>query len=201
MPRIFDNIEESLLPALQQTLTLCERADFCVGYFNMRGWKDLAEYVDRWPGGEGHCCRLLIGMQSRPDEELQQALSLAGTPDRLDNATALRWKKKLAEEFRNQLCYGAPTDADEGGLRKLATQIKSGKVIVKLFLKHFLHAKLYLLFRPDPLNPIIGYIGSSNLTLAGLSKQGELAALFGARVAGKQLLAAEREFKIRTPYE
>ena len=26
----------------------------------------------------------------------------------------------------------------------------------------------------DPLNPMIGYLGSSNLTLAGLSKQGEL---------------------------
>ncbi len=46
--------------------------------------------------------------------------------------------------------------------------------MVKLFLRHPLHAKLYLLFRQDPLNPKIGYLGSSNLTMAGLSKQGEL---------------------------
>jgi SNF2 family DNA or RNA helicase len=45
---------------------------------------------------------------------------------------------------------------------------------VKLFLRHPLHAKLYLLFRPDPINPAVGYLGSSNLTFAGLSKQGEL---------------------------
>jgi SNF2-related domain len=31
-----------------------------------------------------------------------------------------------------------------------------------------------LLFRPDPNNPITGFLGSSNLTLSGLSKQGEL---------------------------
>lgn len=72
------------------------------------------------------------------------------------------------------MSVGIPTNEDEAGLRKLAEQIKSKKVIVKLFLRHPLHAKLYLLFRPDPINPTVGYLGSSNLTLAGLSKQGEL---------------------------
>lgn len=45
---------------------------------------------------------------------------------------------------------------------------------VKLFLKHQLHAKLYLLHRSDPINPKVGFVGSSNLTFAGLSLQGEL---------------------------
>lgn len=31
-----------------------------------------------------------------------------------------------------------------------------------------------MLFRPDPINPTVGYLGSSNLTFAGLSQQGEL---------------------------
>jgi hypothetical protein len=30
MPRIFDNIEQTLLPALQQTLEVANHADFCV---------------------------------------------------------------------------------------------------------------------------------------------------------------------------
>ena len=80
----------------------------------------------------------------------------------------------MAEEFREQLTVGVPTRADEKGLRQLAQQIRDEKVKVKLFLRHPLHAKLYLLYRPDPVTPIVGYLGSSNLTLAGLSRQGEL---------------------------
>jgi superfamily II DNA or RNA helicase len=174
MPRIFDNIDQSLLPALRETLALSDRADFCVGYFNLRGWKQIDEQIERWSGDPSHCCRLLVGMQRLPQEDLREALSILGTHDGLDNQTALRLKQKLAEEFRHQLMLGTPTNEDEAGLRRLAAQIRAQKVIVKLFLRHPLHAKLYLLFRPDPITPAIGYLGSSNLTFAGLSQQGEL---------------------------
>jgi hypothetical protein len=174
MPRIFDNIEQSLLPALRETIQVADRADFCVGYFNLRGWKQLDSHIEKWSGGEGHCCRLLVGMQRLPQDELRESLSLISRDGEIDNQIAIRLKRKLAEEFREQLSVGIPTNEDEAGLRKLAEQIKSKKVIVKLFLRHPLHAKLYLLFRPDPINPSFGYLGSSNLTLAGLSKQGEL---------------------------
>lgn len=174
MPRIFDNIEQRLLPALCETIEVSDRADFCVGYLNLRGWRKLDSRIEQWSGGEGNQCRLLVGMQRLPDEELRAAIGLVKQDTGLDQNTVSRLRKKLAEEFREQLAIGVPTDADEIGLRRLATQIKDRKVAVKLFLRYPLHAKLYLLFRTDPVNPIVAYLGSSNLTLAGLSEQGEL---------------------------
>lgn len=174
MPRVFDNIQQPLLPALRNSLEKAERADFCVGYFNLRGWKNLDDRVEQWAGGDGKCCRLLIGMQKSPEAELRAALSVTGD-GLVDNAEANRARRQLAEEFREQLTLGTQSNEDEEGLRRLAAQIRARKVVVKLFLRHPLHAKLYLLFRPhDRDNPITGYLGSSNLTFAGLLKQGEL---------------------------
>ncbi|MBI4523877.1 MAG: hypothetical protein HY695_08715 [Deltaproteobacteria bacterium] len=108
MPRIFDNIDQQLLPALRETLELSTRSDFCVGYFNPRGWRQIDSYIDQWTGGENHCCRLLIGMPKRPQDELLRALSLSGQDGNIDNQTAVRIKKKLAEELREQLAKLAP---------------------------------------------------------------------------------------------
>ena len=174
MPQIFDNIDQHLLPTLSAAISLSERADFCVGYFNLRGWRQIDSFIEQWPGGDGHCCRLLVGMQRRPEEQLQAMFAAQGSQEPIDQQTAVRLKKRLAADFREQLMLGLPTSADEEGLRRLAGQIRAKKVVVKLFLRHPLHAKLYLLFRPDPLNPKVGYLGSSNLTFAGLSHQGEL---------------------------
>ncbi len=174
MPRIFDNIDQRLLPALSHTLQVCSRADFCVGYFNLRGWRQVAEYVEQWSGEEDNRCRLLVGMQTTTQEELRQALALNATDEGMDNPLAIRLKRKLADEFRKQLTIGAPTNEDEAGLRRLAQQLRDGKLVVKLHLRYPLHAKLYLLFRDDYNNPITGYLGSSNLTMAGLAGQGEL---------------------------
>ena len=71
MPRIFDNIEQKLHPALVETINAADRADFCVGYFNLRGWRLIDEQVEKWEGGEGRCCRILAGMQRLPHEEFR----------------------------------------------------------------------------------------------------------------------------------
>jgi hypothetical protein len=107
VPRIFDNIDQQLLPALRETIELSTRSDFCVGYFNLRGRKEIDSYIEPWSGGEGHCCRLLIGMAKLPQDELFSALSLSRHDGQIDNQTVLRLKKKLAEELRERLAESA----------------------------------------------------------------------------------------------
>jgi len=171
---IYDNIEQSILPELQHYLKEAYRADFCVGYFNLRGWRQIDAEIEQFKGGAGQACRLLVGMYRLPKEELQQALAIAGRPERMDQGQAIRLQNFMAQEFRQQLTYGAPTAADEEGLQRMRSQLLARKLQVKLFLRYPLHAKLYLIYRQDRAAPVIGYVGSSNLTLSGLKSQGEL---------------------------
>jgi len=46
VPRIFDNIDQQLFPALRETIELSTRSDFCVGYFNLRGWKEIDTLIE-----------------------------------------------------------------------------------------------------------------------------------------------------------
>ena len=170
MPRIFDNVREELLTALRNTMQSAERADFCVGYFNLRGWKLIRAEIDQLSNGT---CRVLVGMQRAPAEELRQLYRLQPLRD-LDQAQVLRRKRAVVKHFREQLTFGAPNNEDEEGLRDLVRQLRSGKVKVKLFLRYPLHAKLYLIHKADYNTPTLAFLGSSNLTLAGLKQQGEL---------------------------
>ena len=176
MPRIFDNLsqETSLLQALKATLDQAYRADFCVGYFNLRGWSPLAPLVDRLAGDRDAQCRLLIGMHRPPADLLRANFGIKSGDDGVDQQTVVRLRNQAAEEFKHQLTVGTQSNAQEAALRCLSRQLRDKKLVVKLFLKHPLHAKLYLLHRSDLFTPIIGYLGSSNLTFAGLQHQGEL---------------------------
>jgi superfamily II DNA or RNA helicase len=174
MSRIFDNIEQDLLSALCATLQVSKRADFCIGYLNLRGWQAIDEQMAAWVPAEGQVCRVLVGMQRPPHDDIRELYRQAEEPGLIDNATASRLKTQFAAHLREQITLGIPTGQDEAGLRRLARQLRAGQVLVKLFLPYPLHAKLYLLFRDDVNNPITGFVGSSNLTLAGLSRHGEL---------------------------
>jgi superfamily II DNA or RNA helicase len=174
MPNIFDNIHTRLLTGLRNVLSQAQSCAFCVGYLNLRGWAEVADLIERLPEGKDAPCRLLVGMHRPPEEEMRQLQSLHRRSGGTDGPTLARLKRRMTESFKEQLEFGVPSNDAEAALRQLAKQLRAGKVRVKAFLRYPLHAKLYLVRRSDPATPLIGFVGSSNLTLAGLSHQGEL---------------------------
>jgi SNF2 family DNA or RNA helicase len=196
MARIYDNIEVKFTDGLRGivTNTGVKHVDFCVGYFNLRGWNLVIEQIDRLEGeyiDEGdervfRVCRLLIGMH-RPPEDVVRTL-YSQTDNLTDSEEVKRCKRTIAADFRRQLTLGIPTAKDEETLRRLSAQLKGERIAVKLYLKEPLHAKLYLAHRPDDnFNKIQAIMGSSNLTYSGLTGQGELNAEFGDSDSAEKL--------------
>ena len=173
MPRIFDNIDQKLLPALRETLDVAYRADFSVGYFNLRGWREIDAHIETWTGGDSdYRCRLLVGMQRRPEEELRAAFSLRPEDNQMDNRRVVQLKKELAQEFRDQLIIGAPTNADEGLLAAGGSSRPGSSSSSCTCGIHCMPSCTCCIPRISP--PLIGFMGSSNLTFSGLAGQGEL---------------------------
>ena len=195
MARIYDNIETKFTEGLQGIITNVgvKRVDFCVGYFNLRGWNIVVDQIDTLSGDFVYeddkrifrKCRLLIGMHQPSDELIRQLYTEQQLPDA--NYVS-QCKLAIAHDFRRQLQLGFPTKQDEFILRRLSAQMKDEKVCVKLYLREPLHAKLYLAHRPDDnFNKIQAIMGSSNLTYSGLTKQGELNAEFGDSDSAEKL--------------
>ena len=66
MPKIYDNRETLFLSGLRFALKRSYRSDICSAYFNLRGWKKIADLVETYKGEDGGQCRLLLGMYA-PD--------------------------------------------------------------------------------------------------------------------------------------
>ncbi len=174
MPKILDNIDLQTEAELLDTLRSSYRLDAAIGYFNLRGWSLLAEAVEAMPDCPGEPkCRLLVGIHEAPTAEMRRSARMR-PPEQTDNKTAARLRTETVSEYRDQLQVGLPTAGDEKSLRTLLRQIEAGEVEVRVHTAHRLHAKLYICHRDDSAAPRVGYVGSSNLTAAGLREQGEL---------------------------
>ena len=71
------------IPILRETLKVSYRADFCVGYFNLRDWRRIDDLIEQYIGSGNACCRLLIGMQSLPSDEVHAVFTLSSGDGRI----------------------------------------------------------------------------------------------------------------------
>lgn len=139
MPKIYDNIDSKFSEGLLSHIATANRVDYCVGYFNLRGWKTVCENVTHLAGANvveneqsvTRYARLLVGMTKTHKEELLEEFAAPGELT-VDNDKANNYRKRLVKEFAEQLTIGTPTQSDEITLQKLLQQLKDGKVTVKL---------------------------------------------------------------------
>jgi hypothetical protein len=85
MARIYDNIDMKFEDGLKGIMSDDKvlRVDFCVGYFNLRGWSLIVDQIDNLPGEDIYegddrkhrTCRLLVGMHRPSDDLVKQMYS------------------------------------------------------------------------------------------------------------------------------
>lgn len=178
MTSIYDNLSEerTLVQGLRSALFGAQSADICIGYFFLRGWEQISPLVDRLSAPIPPRCRILVGMQRPSEEKIAALIAYLKEPSSptFDRPTIERLRRQVVQTFKEQTQFGIPTTQAEQAFRNLARQLRTRNVEVKVHLQYPLHAKLYLIHDGGSAGVSTAFIGSSNLSLAGLRTQGEL---------------------------
>ena len=185
MPNIFDNLTDPtrLGPALRDSLDEFDSVDVATGYIDLRGWSNLSDALDEKSNIEGGrpTARVLVGMVAPADS--QQLLDMlqddvqppAYGSDIHDRERALARRDQLVAHLRTQLMRGLATQEGQNTLQTLKRQLEQGTVAMKVFTEKPLHGKTYIFHAPAKKHGSRwGYVGSSNLTGAGLNRNLEL---------------------------
>ncbi|KQX09285.1 NgoFVII family restriction endonuclease [Streptomyces sp. Root431] len=186
MPNIFDNItaDTRLGRALRESLRDFDTVDIATGYLDLRGWDSFADILsskDRPTLGTRPTARVLVGMVAPSDsEQLLDLLQDQVQPpeygaDIHDRERALARRDQLVKHLRTQLMRGLATPAGQATLQTLKRQLRDGIVAMKIFTERPLHGKTYIFHDPAKKHGSRwAYVGSSNLTGAGLHRNLEL---------------------------
>ncbi|MDI6802752.1 MAG: phospholipase D-like domain-containing protein [Bacteroidota bacterium] len=177
---IIDNRSEKLIEHILRILPSSERAKFAVGYFFLSGFEPLRKQLNEV--GE---IRLLIGNTTNYQtlEQLSEGykrLELVEEAEKhvkfLKRADEKRNMNVTAENIKDAVSLMDQTDEQEELVATVASLIKQKKLKVKVFTRGRLHAKAYIFdYKQDGrYEKGIAIVGSSNLTLSGISHNTEL---------------------------
>lgn len=185
---IIDNRNEKLVDHINRILSSSEAARFAVGYFFLSGFTSIAHRLSGLKE-----LRLLIGNVTnrqtleqlaegyRRLDMVAEAAEAQAYPRRTD---VKRMAEETAENLRTVVELMDQTDEGETLLKSLVRMVEEGRLKVRVYTKGRLHAKAYIfdygtVFDKDgkPLDRHekgIAIVGSSNLTLSGVTHNTEL---------------------------
>jgi len=185
---IIDNRKEILVDHINRILSSTEAARFAVGYFFLSG---LTSIADKLKGVKE--LRLLIGNTTNRETLEQLAEGYRRLELVKDAAEAQAYPKRAetkqmavetAENIRSSMELMDQTDEGETLVKEMVRMIEDKRLKVRVYTKGRLHAKAYIFDYGAVFNgngkPIerhekgIAIVGSSNLTLSGVTHNTEL---------------------------
>ena len=188
---IIDNQNEKLIDHVNLILGSTDRARFAVGYFFLSGFTSIAKDLQNLTE-----LRLLIGNTSTR-ETIEQLAEGYRELSAIENATedlaySSRVKRRTranetAENLRGCIDIIPQTDESEQLIRILVDMIINKKLKVRVYTKGRLHAKAYIFNYKQGYETGTSIVGSSNLTLAGLSSNAELNVVVSGNANQEQL--------------
>ncbi len=177
---IIDNRSEKLIEHVNLILDSSERARFAVGYFFLSGFTSIAEELQQLTE-----LRLLIGNTSTREtieqlaEGYRELSAVENATEEIiyaNRATRRARASETAENLRTCVDVMPQTDESEQLIKTLVDMVVSKKLKVRIYTKDRLHAKAYIFDynQNGRYETGISIVGSSNLTLAGLTSNTEL---------------------------
>jgi len=176
---IIDNRDEKLVEHIKSILGSTDSARFAVGYFFLSG---LEAIEDKLAGVAK--LKLLIGNTTNREtiEQISEGykrLDLVEASEEREQFLKKAEKKRRSEEtagnLRKTIEVMDQTDDGEALVRTLIQLIEEERLEVKVYTKGRMHAKAYIFdYGEDNYENGIAVVGSSNLSLSGLSHNTEL---------------------------
>lgn len=185
---IIDNRKEILVDHINQILCSTDAARFAVGYFFLSGFTSIAAKLK-----DIKELRLLIGNTTNQQtleqlaegkRRLELVKDIAEEQAYPKKTEAKRMATETAENVRNSMELMDQTDEEENLVRELVKMMEDKRLKVKVYTKGRLHAKAYIFdyktMYDEKGNPVklhedgIAVVGSSNLTLSGVTHNTEL---------------------------
>ncbi len=185
---IIDNRKELLVDHINCILDSTESARFAVGYFFLSGFISIGDRLK-----DIKELRLLIGNTTNKEtvEQLAEGYRrLELVKDKIEEevyakrADVKNMTAETAENIRSGIEYMDQTDESEKLVLEMIRMIEEKRLKVKVYTKGRLHAKAYIFdygaVFDDKGNPVdrhekgIAIVGSSNLTLSGVTHNTEL---------------------------
>ena len=178
LTNVIDNKKVHLLEQLERILPKTSNAKIAVGYFFISGFAGIIK-----PLKDVNKIQLLISNttdKTTADALIEGFRSIKEVRTEIDDKNFVNKKRKeqvlldSEENVKKSLEHMSQSVDDLTVVENLIEWMKAGKLVVRVYPKEKLHAKAYIFKNKDTRDDSWGIVGSSNLSMAGLSTSSEL---------------------------